>query len=390
MWPPRLAAFEAAPLTCTHCYRCRIAVCILGPDDPASIAWLRTHWGVVRALRHVRLKTGGEDRRLRRSARVAYEFWSADWTPWAAFQARAPAAGPIWSSTSGRITAVSDGLTDGEEREGEVAEGSGDLIWDDWENPPWVPEMPVLHLDGFDGPMDLLLDLAERQRIDFGRMSIRDLAEQFVAAMERLAGRVSLERRADWLVLATRLVLLRSRLLFPASPEAAIEAEQEAGIEVRRLEEMVFVRAAASWLMARPQLGTDVFGRLAATAPSREGGYVALMEACLFVLRGRGGRPEEALVYRQMVPDLWRVSDALARIRLTLADYPEGGDLRRFLPHIAADAADRALKARAAVASTLLAGLELAREGDLAIDQEGDFGLVRLIAGQQKEELAGS
>jgi hypothetical protein len=58
----------------------------LGPDDPASIAWLRTHWGVVQALRHVRLKTGSEDRRLRRSARVEFEFWSADWTPWSATQ----------------------------------------------------------------------------------------------------------------------------------------------------------------------------------------------------------------------------------------------------------------------------------------------------------------
>jgi hypothetical protein len=59
----------------------------LGPDDPASIAWLRTHWGVLQALRHVRRKTGDKDRRLRRSARLEYEFWSADWTPWAAIQA---------------------------------------------------------------------------------------------------------------------------------------------------------------------------------------------------------------------------------------------------------------------------------------------------------------
>jgi hypothetical protein len=59
----------------------------LGPDDAASLAWLRTHWGVVQALRHVRLKTGREDRRLRRSARVEFEFWAADWTPWAAMQA---------------------------------------------------------------------------------------------------------------------------------------------------------------------------------------------------------------------------------------------------------------------------------------------------------------
>jgi segregation and condensation protein A len=113
--------------------------------------------------------------------------------------------------------------------------------------------------------------------------------------------------------------------LFPVSPEAAIEAEREAGVEARRLEEMIFVRAAASWLTARPQLGIDVFGRPAATAPSREGGYVALMEACLVVLRGTGGRPDETLVYRQVVPDLWRVSDALARIRLMLADHPESG-----------------------------------------------------------------
>ena len=59
----------------------------LGPDDPASVAWLRGHWGVVQALRHVRLKADGKDRRLRRSARAEFEFWSADWTPWSAIQA---------------------------------------------------------------------------------------------------------------------------------------------------------------------------------------------------------------------------------------------------------------------------------------------------------------
>lgn len=67
----------------------------LGPDDPACIAWLRTQWGVMEPLRYVRLREEGTDGRLRRSARLHYEFWSADWTPWAAFQmlkARWPAA----------------------------------------------------------------------------------------------------------------------------------------------------------------------------------------------------------------------------------------------------------------------------------------------------------
>jgi hypothetical protein len=59
----------------------------LGPDAAASIAWLRGHWGVVRALRHVRRHAEPPDRRLRRSARLRFEFWSADWTPWAAFVA---------------------------------------------------------------------------------------------------------------------------------------------------------------------------------------------------------------------------------------------------------------------------------------------------------------
>lgn len=95
-------------------------------------------------------------------------------------------------------------------------------------------------------------------------------------------------------------------------------------------------------------------------------------------LRDRGGRPEEAPVYRPAIPELWRVPDALARIRILLAEHPEGGDLAGFLPPIAADASDRPLKARAAVASTLMAGLELVREGILTLRQDDAFGAVTL------------
>ena len=94
----------------------------------------------------------------------------------------------------------------------------GDALWDDWDAPPRVPAAPVLHLEGFDGPIDLLLELAERQRLDLGRISLVALVDQFVAGCAQLAPHVMIERRADWLVMATRLVLLRSRLLFPATP----------------------------------------------------------------------------------------------------------------------------------------------------------------------------
>jgi hypothetical protein len=129
---------------------------------------------------------------------------------------------------------------------GSAAGCANDPLWDDWEAPPRLTASPVLHLEGFDGPLDVLLDLAERQRIDFGRMSILELAEQFVAAMARLADRVTLEQRADWLVLATRLVLLRSRLLFPDSPGSAAAAEQDAAAELRRLDDLAAMRPLGS------------------------------------------------------------------------------------------------------------------------------------------------
>lgn len=258
-----------------------------------------------------------------------------------------------------------------------MGEVLADVLWNDWDTPPRVPRMPVLHLDGFDGPMDLLLELAERQRIDFGRMSILALAEQFVAALERLADRVPIERRTDWLVLAARLVLLRSWLLFPPSPEAAAEAERDAAAALCRIQELAFIRAAAAWLQARPVLGQDVF---AAPPPRRahRTGYVALIEACLAILRGREGRPELASVTHLLVPDLWRASDGLARIRAMLAEYPKGGELACFVPPLQVDASDHGIKARAAVIGTLLAGLELARNGHVSLRQAEPFGVIYL------------
>jgi segregation and condensation protein A len=244
--------------------------------------------------------------------------------------------------------------------------------WEDWDQPERQrpAEIPTLHLDGFDGPMDLLLDLAERQRIDLGQMSILALAEQFAAALEALGGRVPIERRADWVVLATRLVLLRTRLLFPASPEAAADAEREAQAEIQRIEEMQVMRAAVAWLQARPQLGFDVFAR-PPPEETREVGYVALMEACLVLLRGKPATEAFALppVYRQVIPDLSRITDAIERIQKMLPDFPEGAPMVAFLPGIAEEDVNRSLKARGAVASTFVAGPELAKQEALTIDQ---------------------
>jgi segregation and condensation protein A len=258
--------------------------------------------------------------------------------------------------------------------DGPTAAPRGDPLWDDWETPPRVPSAPVLHLDGFDGPMDLLLDLAERQRIDLGRISVVALVEQFVAAMDRLTTQVPVERRADWVVVATRLVLLRSQLMFPASPAAVAEAEQEAARAIARLDALRVVRAAAAWLQARPQLGHDVFARPRSGPDPRVASYMALMEACLTVLRGREGLPDAtASVYHPSIPELFRVPGALVRMRAKLAEIGGAEPFEVFLPQLPRTSTNWALLARSAVGSTFMAALELARGAELALDQDAAF-----------------
>jgi segregation and condensation protein A len=266
-------------------------------------------------------------------------------------------------------------------------ENVANLNWEDAERVSVLPAIPTLHLAGFDGPMDLLLELAERQRIDLGKMSILALAEQFAAAMLELVGKVPIERRADWLVLATRLVVLRTRLLFPESPEAAADAVREAEQELGRLNELVRMRAAASWLQARPQLGIDVFTRTP-EEPARESGYVALMEACLVLLRGRPGSEtfEAPEILTVTVPDLWRIPEAIERIRTLMPHSSESVPLQAFLPAVPADDSNRVLKARAAIASTFAAGLELAREQFLSLTQDDDFGLIEFRNARQSND----
>jgi segregation and condensation protein A len=254
-------------------------------------------------------------------------------------------------------------------------EATGDPIWDDWESPPRLPAVPVLHLDGFDGPIDVLLDLAERQRVDLGRISILTLVDQFLEAMGRVATKVAIERRAEWIIIATRLVLLRSKLLFPENPEAAAEAERAAATEIARLNALRFIRAAAGWLQDRPQRGQDVFTRRNSEQNPRVASYVALMEACLTVLqRGAGEEAgDETAVYRLRILDLFNVRHAIARIRTRLAERHGTELLTAFVPPLPSSAKDRILLARSAISSTFMAALELTRGGELTLAQNGLF-----------------
>src|ERR671920_1020056 len=122
---------------------------------------------------------------------------------------------------------------------------------------------PTLHVDvdGFQGPLDLLLELARRQKVDLHRISILALAEQYLVFIEE-ARRMRLELAADYLVMAAWLAYLKSRLLLPEPPKgeepSASELATALALRLRRLEA---IREAAQRLSERHQLGRDVFGR---------------------------------------------------------------------------------------------------------------------------------
>ena len=246
-----------------------------------------------------------------------------------------------------------------------------------WEDAPRrrpASAAPVLAVAGFEGPLDWLLEMARAQRIDLAALSIVELVDAFVAALDAAlaerAFRSDLSRWGEWLVMAATLALLRSRLLLPPDAPEARAAQDEAEAMRRLLLERAAIRHAAEWLERRPQLGRDVFARGgvadAAARSGRTTDITDLFRACLVALRV----PEQGDVYRLRFVKLWRVTDAMTRITRLLAARPEGGALGSFLPAVDGAGADGKLRCRAAVASTFLGGLELARGGTVTIDQE--------------------
>ncbi len=228
-----------------------------------------------------------------------------------------------------------------------------------------------LRLEGFEGPLDLLLELARGQKVDLTKISILSLVQQYLAVIEG-ARRIRLELAADWLVMAAWLTWLKSRLLIPSDKLAVEEAGAAADILATRLAELAAMRAGAAWLGTRSQLGQDVFCR---AAPEdflefdRSRLVVdlgSLVQAYLGALR-RGSRHGE---YQPRPISLWSVKQALARLGSLLGSLPDWASLEQFLP----DYLDSPLERRGALAATLLAGLEMARDGQVRLRQDAEFG----------------
>ena len=230
----------------------------------------------------------------------------------------------------------------------------------------------VVALDGFEGPLHLLLSLARAQKVDLSRISVLALAEQYLAFIAR-AEQLELELAAGYLVMAAWLTYLKSRLLLP-DPEGVVDdttAEDPALLLTQRLRVLDGVRRALAMLWDRPHLGRDVLGKgqrgdAEAPAPvstAAVGGLNGLLMAWADVQR-RLPAP-----YRPRSWPLYSVEDALSRMEPMIAGLSDWTEFTTFV----GPTAGPPLAHRSAMASTLIAALELARQGRIDIRQDRAF-----------------
>lgn len=231
----------------------------------------------------------------------------------------------------------------------------------------------VVDVDGFEGPLDLLLALARTQKVDLHRISILQLAEQYLAFVEE-ARRVRLELAADYLVMAAWLAFLKSRLLLPEPPKedgpSAAELAADLAERLRRLER---IRAAAAHIATRDRLGQQVFARGSAEALHGEG--VVAYEANLYELLAAYGaqRQKVALSQVRFAPrHVLTLADARERLERLIGRLPPGGDWARLDGFLLNWMADPKMRATA-LASGFSASLEMVREGLIELQQDGAF-----------------
>ncbi len=229
----------------------------------------------------------------------------------------------------------------------------------------------VVDLDGFEGPIDILLTLARQQKVDLVHISILELADQYLSFIAE-ARRLELEVAADYLVMAAWLAYLKSRLLLPGPAEedqpSGPEMAEALAFQLRRLEAM---QDAGASVMALPRLGVDIFPRGAPEGVEviRTPVYqLSLYE--LLKAYGEQQRRAHTSILEIAPTMLYSVDEALERLSELVGDIPDWQTLMTYLP--------AELKAglvhRSAVAAMFGAALEMTRAGRLQLRQSSAFG----------------
>ena len=237
-------------------------------------------------------------------------------------------------------------------------------------------EALIVDVDGYEGPLDLLLTLGRTQKVDLRQISILQLAHQYLAFVER-AKQLRLELAADYLVMAAWLAFLKSRLLLPPDPtEEGPSGEDLAAHLAFQLERLQAMRDAAAKLMARDRLGRDFFARGQSEMVTRV--RKVTYSATLLDLMQGYARIRTRDEFRPFVMDrdaVFTMEQALERMRGLIGFSGDWTDILSYLPE---GWELDPVKRRSATAATFAASLELVKEGHLEIRQTDTFAPIQL------------
>ena len=233
-------------------------------------------------------------------------------------------------------------------------------------------ERLIVDVDGFEGPLDLLLELARGQKVDLHKISVLALAEQYLAFIET-ARAIRLELAADYLVMAAWLAYLKSRLLLPRPAAAADEPEAGdlAAALAERLRRLEIIRAAARALDTRPRVGRDIALRGGADDAILDGG-TPVWTAAIYDLMAAYCRQRQKRALLHMTVKkraVWPLADARAALQRLTGLAQDWSVLDEFLLAFCSTPAMR----RTVRASAFSVALEMVREGDLALRQDRAF-----------------
>ena len=237
-------------------------------------------------------------------------------------------------------------------------------------------EALIVELDGFEGPLDLLLNLARDQKVDLAKISVTKLADQYLAFMEK-ARHFRLELAADYLVMAAWLTYLKSRLVFPqAEAEAGPSADQMAAALRWRLQRLQSMREASTRLMGRDRLGRDVFARGSPEPITIVMARTQTDTLYDFLTAYSQHRIKHAAqkMYELARQPFFLIEEARDRLERLLGKIPDWSALTLYLP----PEWGHGQRKRSALASTFSACLEMARDGKVLIRQLKPFGEIFL------------
>ena len=243
--------------------------------------------------------------------------------------------------------------------------------WFETPAPPADEDVMYVDVDGYEGPLDLLLDLARRQKVDLAAISVLALAEQYLAFIETVREK-RIEVAADYLVMAAWLAYLKSRLMVPQAPsDDEPSGEMLAAMLQFRLKRLEAMRQAANRLMNRPRLGFQVHAR--GMPEPMVVNRTNIWEATLYdLLKAYAGQRQRGITedYSPIQRTVWSLQDARDILQRLIGESFEWVAMDSYLVDYLATPAERATVR----ASSFASSLELVRLGQIDLRQTETFG----------------